>query len=204
MALLVPPWARRAPDALRTGRSQPADARLEGLLDEPIGTIAPEIYGHFTEHLGGVIYDGVWVGEQSTVPNVGGIRRSLVEALRAIKPGVIRWPGGCFADYYHGRDGIGPRDQRPKMVNTVWGGVMEDNSFGTDEYMELIQRLGAEPSSSGTSAAARGKRWRRGGSNWTRPPAVRWATSAGRTANPSPFTSVSGAWATRAGAAAAP
>jgi alpha-N-arabinofuranosidase len=94
--------------------SQSADSSIEVLLEEPIGTIAPEIYGHFAEHLGGVIYDGIWVGENSKIPNIGGIRRSLVEALQKIKPSVIRWPGGCFADSYNWRDGLGPRAQRPR------------------------------------------------------------------------------------------
>src|SRR2546428_4124139 len=75
-----------------------ADARIEVLVNEPIGTISPEIYGHFIEHLGGVIYDGVWVGEGSKIPNVGGIRQALIDQMRKIKPGVLRWPGGCFAD----------------------------------------------------------------------------------------------------------
>src|SRR5262245_4823304 len=88
------------------------DARIDVLLDEVIGTINPDIYGHFAEHLGGVVYDGIWVGENSKVPNTGGIRNALVEALRRIKAPVIRWPGGCFADSYDWRDGIGPRAQR--------------------------------------------------------------------------------------------
>src|SRR5216117_2576633 len=91
--LLIGSAALLAPRSVRA-----ADARVEVLVGEPIGTIAPEIYGHFIEHLGGVVYDGVWVGEQSPVPNLGGIRRALVEALRAIHPAVVRWPGGCFAD----------------------------------------------------------------------------------------------------------
>ena len=94
-------------------RSLLADSHIEVRLDEPVGIIAPEIYGHFAEHLGGVIYDGVWVGEHSKIPNVGGIRKALVDALRLIKPGVIRWPGGCFADSYDWRDGIGPGANGP-------------------------------------------------------------------------------------------
>src|SRR5260370_25471957 len=85
-----------------------ADARIEVLINEPIGTISPEIYGHFIEHLGGVIYDGVWVGEQSKSPNIGGIRKALVEHMRRIKPGVLRWPGGGFAGRYNWHDGVGP------------------------------------------------------------------------------------------------
>ena len=104
-ALLLPAFRRK--------RSLLADARIDILLDEPIGTIAPELHGHFIEHLGGVIYDGVWVGENSRVPNTGGIRQALVDALKAVHPGVIRWPGGCFADSYDWKDGIGPRGSRP-------------------------------------------------------------------------------------------
>ncbi|HEY6212395.1 MAG TPA: hypothetical protein VIW45_08930, partial [Vicinamibacterales bacterium] len=98
-------------------RAQGDEARVEILIDEPIGTIAPEIYGHFIEHLGGVIYDGVWVGEDSKVPNVGGVRKALVDELRKIKPAVVRWPGGCFADSYDWRDGIGAPDQRPRRTD---------------------------------------------------------------------------------------
>src|SRR5215472_13839863 len=100
---------------LRSARA--LESRIDILIDEPVATISPEIYGHFTEHLGGVIYDGVWVGENSKVPNYGGIRKSLVDALRPIKPAVIRWPGGCFADDYDWRDGVGPRDKRPTRTN---------------------------------------------------------------------------------------
>src|SRR5438105_6802988 len=95
-------------------RAQAGDSRLEILVNEPIGTIAPEIYGHFVEHLGGVVYDGIWVGEDSKIPNVRGIRKALVDELRTIKPGVIRWPGGCFADSYDWRDGIGAPANRPR------------------------------------------------------------------------------------------
>lgn len=133
-----------------------ADASIEILLDEPIGTIAPEIYGHFIEHLGGVIYDGVWVGEDSKVPNLGGIRRALVERLQAIHAPVIRWPGGCFADSYDWRDGIGPHAQRPRRTN-FWVGsaearhlgnapqAFEPNAFGTDEYARFCKLSGAQP-----------------------------------------------------------
>src|SRR5690242_5575046 len=105
--------------ALRPRRSLLADARIDILPDEPIGTIAPELYGHFLEHLGGVIYDGVWVGEGSRVANSGGIRQALIDALKPIHPSVVRWPGGCFADSYDWRDGIGPRDKRPRR-SSFW------------------------------------------------------------------------------------
>src|SRR5438477_12869982 len=94
-----------------------AEARIEVIPGEPIGTIAPEIYGHFVEHLGGVVYDGIWVGAGSKIPNVRGIRKALVDALRTIKPGVIRWPGGCFADSYDWRDGIGAPANRPRRTD---------------------------------------------------------------------------------------
>jgi alpha-N-arabinofuranosidase len=103
------------------------------------------IYGHFSEHLGRCIYEGYWVGEESPIPNVRGIRSDVVEALRKIKAPVMRWPGGCFADEYHWMDGIGPREKRPSMVNTHWGGVVENNHFGTHEFMDLCDQLGCEP-----------------------------------------------------------
>lgn len=133
-----------------------ADSRIDVLLEEPIGTIAPEIYGHFVEHLGGVVYDGIWVGEGSSIPNMGGIRRALVEALRPIRPAVIRWPGGCFADSYDWRDGVGPREQRPRRTN-FWiddralrelGNVpakYDTNHFGTNEFMHFCRLVDAQP-----------------------------------------------------------
>ena len=110
--------------------------------DEPADTISRHIYGHFAEHLGRDIYDGFW-----TKAGTGQwhLRDDVIEALRKIRVPNLRWPGGCFADYYHWKDGIGSWDQRPTMVNTVWGGVTEDNSFGTHEYLELVERLETEP-----------------------------------------------------------
>ena len=107
--------------------------------------ISRHIYGHFAEHLGRCIYDGFWVADTMKVPKKDRIRLDIVEALKKIKIPNLRWPGGCFADEYHWRDGIGPRTQRPKMVNTNWGGVTEDNSFGTHEFMELCELLKCEP-----------------------------------------------------------
>ncbi len=112
-------------------------------------TISRHIYGHFSEHLGTCIYGGYWVGEDSDIPNTAGLRNDVVTALKEIGMPNLRWPGGCFADEYHWMDGIGPRDQRPTMINTHWGGVTEDNSFGTHEFMELCNQLGAEPFVSG-------------------------------------------------------
>jgi alpha-N-arabinofuranosidase len=150
-ALASPTLAR----AVRRSRATLADARIDILLDEPIGTIAPEIYGHFVENLGGVVYDGVWVGEGSRVPNIGGGRRALVEALRAVRPSVVRWPGGCFADGYDWHDGVGPRERRPRHTN-VWAddehfrgvGVVpqkfDPNEFGTQEFVRFCRLVGAQ------------------------------------------------------------
>lgn len=138
-------------------QSRSADSRIEVLINEPIGRIAPEIQGHFAEHLGGVIYDGIWVGEGSKVPNIGGIRLALVEAMRKIKPAVVRWPGGCFADSYNWRDGIGPKSERPRRTNfwvdaREWPASAPDgpwkydtNQFGTDDFVRFCKLIGAEP-----------------------------------------------------------
>ena len=107
--------------------------------------ISKHIYGHFSEHLGHCIYGGYWVGEDSPIPNTRGIRNDIVKALKDISIPNLRWPGGCFADEYHWMDGIGPREKRPKMVNTHWGGVVEDNSFGTHEFLDLCEQLDCEP-----------------------------------------------------------
>ena len=104
--------------------------------------ISPELYGQFSEHLGRCIYDGIYVGDDSDIPNVNGMRKDVVDALKEIGVPVLRWPGGCFADEYHWRDGIGDKADRRHMVNTNWGGVVEDNSFGTHEFMELCSQIG--------------------------------------------------------------
>ncbi len=111
---------------------------------ETAGKINRHIYGHFAEHLGRCIYDGIWVGEDSSIPNVRGIRSDIVEALRQIKAPNLRWPGGCFADVYHWRDGIGPKDQRPQTIN-FWGNAPETNHFGTHEFMDLCEQIGCDP-----------------------------------------------------------
>ncbi|ORC34101.1 alpha-N-arabinofuranosidase [Marispirochaeta aestuarii] len=107
--------------------------------------IDKNIYGHFAEHLGRCIYDGIWVGEKSSIPNIRGMRKDVVEALKGIKAPVLRWPGGCFADEYHWKDGVGSREERRPMVNSNWGGVVEDNQFGTHEFFDLCEQIGAEP-----------------------------------------------------------
>ncbi|HTL59304.1 MAG TPA: alpha-L-arabinofuranosidase C-terminal domain-containing protein [Candidatus Limnocylindrales bacterium] len=133
-----------------------SEPSIEILLNEPIGTISPDLYGHFTEHIGGVIYDGIWVGEDSKIPNEQGIRTDLVKSMRRIKPSVVRWPGGCFADSYNWRDGVGSRAQRPRRTN-FWindsflqhapdGPAKYDpNEFGTNEFMHFCRLIGAEP-----------------------------------------------------------
>lgn len=112
--------------------------------NKELSTIEPEIYGHFSEHLGRCIYEGIYVGENSEIPNVNGMRTDVVEALKELKVPMLRWPGGCFADEYHWKDGIGPKETRKKMINTHWGGVVEDNSFGTHEFMEFCRQIGCK------------------------------------------------------------
>jgi alpha-N-arabinofuranosidase len=107
--------------------------------------ISRHIYGHFAEHLGRCIYGGFWVGQDSPIPNTRGVRNDVIAALRAIQIPNLRWPGGCFADEYHWMDGIGSREQRPTMINTHWGGVTENNHFGTHEFLDLCEQLGCEP-----------------------------------------------------------
>ncbi len=125
------------------------DVQLTVHPDQAQNVIPKEIYGQFAEHLGRCIYGGIWVGPDSNIPNVQGYRKDVFEALKALEVPVMRWPGGCFADEYHWMDGIGPRDQRPSMVNTNWGGTTEDNSFGTHEFLDLCELLGCEPYISG-------------------------------------------------------
>jgi len=111
--------------------------------------ISKEIYGQFSEHLGSCIYNGIWVGEKSPIPNIKGYRTDVFNALKELQVPVLRWPGGCFADEYHWMDGIGPREKRPTMSNNNWGGVIEDNSFGTNEFFNLCEMLECEPYLSG-------------------------------------------------------
>ncbi|HNX66769.1 MAG TPA: alpha-N-arabinofuranosidase, partial [Bacteroidales bacterium] len=117
--------------------------------DNPGPVISKDIYGHFSEHLGACIYGGLWVGKDSPIPNKDGVRLDVLNALKEIQIPNLRWPGGCFADTYHWRDGIGPQSQRASIVNVNWGGVTEDNSFGTHEFMALTEELGCDAYISG-------------------------------------------------------
>jgi alpha-L-arabinofuranosidase len=134
--------------------SRAADSRVEVLFDEPLGTISPNIYGHFVENLSGVLYDGIWLGEKSPVANIDGLRKSLIEHMRKIKATVIRFPGGCFADSYDWRDGIGPAEKRPRRTNFWAMGESEKapashrydpNAVGTNEFVHFCKLIGAEP-----------------------------------------------------------
>ena len=135
-------FAVALPARLPAQASDAATATIH--VDRPGPVMQRQVFGQFAEHLGHGIYGGIWVGQGSKIPNDGGYRRDVLEALRAIKVPMVRWPGGCFADEYHWRDGIGPRGSRPVKINTNWGGVNEDNSFGTNEFMGFVERLGAE------------------------------------------------------------
>jgi alpha-N-arabinofuranosidase len=148
--------ATAACSLLPSARASATEPEIQVLLDEPIGTISPDLYGHFTEHIGGVIYDGIWVGENSSIPNQGGIRSELIEHMKRLHPSVVRWPGGCFADSYNWRDGIGSRAQRPRRTN-FWinDGFLqrapdgpakyEPNQFGTNEFVRFCKLIGAQP-----------------------------------------------------------
>jgi alpha-N-arabinofuranosidase len=127
------------------GDVAPVNSQLTIHADQPQGTINRNIYGQFSEHLGRCIYEGIWVGEDSPIPNTRGIRNDVVAALKQLNLPVLRWPGGCFADEYHWKDGIGPREKRPQMINTHWGGVVENNHFGTHEFFDLCGQVGCEP-----------------------------------------------------------
>jgi alpha-N-arabinofuranosidase len=142
-------FSRSAPFA--TASPTGADSRIEVLLGEPLGTISPNIYGHFAENLSGVIYDGIWVGRDSKIANVDGIRKQFVDDMTEIGAPNLRWPGGCFADGYHWRDGIGAAAKRPRTYNS-WENRMpqgrhavESNQFGMHEFMRLCRLVGAEP-----------------------------------------------------------
>src|SRR5688572_10830787 len=127
--------------APRAGYSQSAESRIEILINEPIGPIHKDIYGHFVEHLGGVVYDGIWVGEKSKIPNYNGVRKDLVDNLKKLRPGVIRYPGGCFADQYDWRDGVGSRDKRPSRVN-FWADTRYKTTKNYEDLESGPQKIG--------------------------------------------------------------
>jgi alpha-L-arabinofuranosidase len=145
--VLATPAAAQVP-----AQAQPATVRVHG--DQPAPKYDKRMFGQFAEHLGTGIYGGIWVGPGSKIPNVKGYRTDVVEALKAIRVPVVRWPGGCFADEYHWREGIGPRASRKVKINTHWGGVTEDNAFGTHEFMDFAELIGAEPYVSGNIGSA--------------------------------------------------
>ncbi len=126
--------------------SSPALAQVSVRVDtaKPGAVINKNVYGQFAEHLGTGIYEGLWVGTDSKIPNTRGWRNDVVGALKALHVPLVRWPGGCFADEYHWKDGIGPRSKRPVSVNTNWGGVPETNAVGTHEFFDLAEMLGAD------------------------------------------------------------
>ncbi len=131
-----------APAPVAEVQAEPGPLTIEA--DKPGATINRDIFGQFAEHLGTGIYGGVWVGKDSKIPNVRGVRSDVVGALKAIKVPVVRWPGGCFADEYHWRDGIGPAAKRKTTVNAVWAGAVEPNTFGTHEFMDFAEQIGSE------------------------------------------------------------
>jgi len=138
LAVLALAWAASV-------QADEAPCQLTVHADKPGPVINRNIYGQFAEHLGHGIYGGIWVGEDSPIPNTRGMRNDVIAALRNLRVPVVRWPGGCFADEYHWKDGIGPRSSRPSMINTHWGGVVENNAFGTHEFLDFCELIGAEP-----------------------------------------------------------
>jgi alpha-N-arabinofuranosidase len=140
----APVAAAPAPTTAPAGPASSFTAALTIRADRPRAKIDRNIYGSFAEHLGRGIYEGIWVGEGSAIPNTRGMRNDVIAALRNLRLPLLRWPGGCFADEYHWRDGIGPRKQRPRRINTSWGGI-ETNAFGLHEFMDLTELIGAEP-----------------------------------------------------------
>ena len=123
-----------------------AQNKITLIADQAETQISKHIYGHFAEHLGRCIYDGIYVGENNTgIPNTAGVRNDVIKALKDLKIPNLRWPGGCFADTYHWKDGVGPKNERKPIENLTWGNVREDNSFGTNEFLNMCELLGAEP-----------------------------------------------------------
>jgi alpha-L-arabinofuranosidase len=142
-AVTLPILAQQAPSASLTIHA-----------DRPGPQVNRQLFGQFAEHLGAGIYGGIWVGEDSKIPNTRGYRNDVLQALRDLKVPVVRWPGGCFADEYNWREGVGPRSKRPVKINTHWGGVTEPNTFGTHEFMDFAEMIGAEAYISGNVGSA--------------------------------------------------
>ena len=179
------------------------DARITIQADRPGAVINPDIYGQFVEHLGRGVYEGIWVGPDSAIPNTRGIRNDVVAALRKVRIPLVRWPGGCFAENYHWRDAIGPRAQRPRGVNTAWGDEVETNQFGTHEFMDFVEQVGAKPYVSvnvASGSPAEGQAWMQ----YMTGPASSGAgqANAREMGEPSPGRFLSSALATRPGDAA--
>lgn len=173
-------FATRQP-ATGAGRTSGDKTDVTVLLDESIGTIKPELYGQFIEHIGGVIYDGIWVGRNSKIPNIDGIRRSVVEHVRRLGKVVVRWPGGCFADSYHWRDGIGQESKRPRRFGR-WNENTESNQFGTHEFLHFSRLCEVEPylaANVGTGTAEEFQQW----VEYCNAPAQRTTLAAERAAN---------------------
>ena len=158
---------------------QEAPVRLEVKARQPGSKISRQIFGQFAEHLGSGIYGGIWVGPDSPIPNVRGIRSDVVAALRAIRVPNVRWPGGCFGDNYHWRNGVGPRARRPATLNPDWGGVIEPNSFGTHEYFDFLDQIGADAFISENVGS---------GSGYSRVPPARWRSPLSPSPSPCPAT----------------
>jgi len=148
--------------AVSASFAAPLEAAFAVRADRPAAKIDRNLYGHFVEHLGRGVYEGIWVGEQSDIPNTRGIRNDVVAALRKLNVPVVRWPGGCYADVHHWQDGVGPRGKRPLGTNTSWGNAPETNAFGTHEFMDFVAQIGAKPYvgiNIGTGTPAEGKAW---------------------------------------------
>ncbi len=176
--------------AARQIPAPPASSAAQRVLvrtDYEVGVVRPAFHGHFAEHLGSCVYGGLWVGSKSRIPNVNGYRKQAVDYLKELGIPVLRWPGGCFADDYHWRDGIGPVEQRPKRVNIHWGGYVEDNSFGTHEFIGLCRLLGAEPYLAGNVGSGTPEELR----NWVEycnmPSGSALAEERARNGSPEPF-----------------
>ena len=164
------------------GFGQPATVVLR--LPDAKTMINKNIYGHFAEHLGHCIYDGLYVGDSSQViPNTAGVRNDVIAALIKLKVPVLRWPGGCFADTYHWKDGVGPKKDRPSMINKWWGGTTEDNSFGTNDFLNMCERIGADPylaGNVGSGTVQEFSQWLEYVNGEGNSPMARWRKSNGR------------------------